>query len=359
MTGERHRAAGTGGRRRVVVTGGAGFVGSHLCDALVARGDDVVCLDDLSSGNRANVAHLLEPSVGAGGRGSFELVVADVSAGLAVDGPVDAVLHLASPASPPDYLRRPLQTLAVGSEGTRHALELAGGHGARFLLASTSEVYGDPGVHPQHEEYWGNVNPVGPRSVYDEAKRFAEALTMAHARTRGTDVAIARIFNTYGPRLRPGDGRVVSNFLAQALTGAPLTVYGDGSQTRSLCYVDDTVAGLLALLGSAERGPVNIGNPAETSVADLARRVLALTGSASAIEHRPLPEDDPTRRCPDIGRARAVLGWAPSVPLDEGLRRCAAWMAAELGVPAGGGGPDGGGRVPAGGGGGPAGGGAP
>ncbi len=379
----------TGGRRRVVVTGGAGFVGSHLCEALVGRGDDVVCVDDLSSGSRANVAHLMADappranSSGTGGasstptsgpaglagavpehagpelagvlrgpaggssadgidggnapgsvvRGTFELIVADVSEELPVDGAVGAVAHLASPASPPDYLRRPLQTLAVGSEGTRRALELAARHGARFLLASTSEVYGEPAVHPQHEEYWGSVNPVGPRSVYDEAKRFAEALTMAHARTLGTHVGIARIFNTYGPRLRPGDGRVVSNFLAQALTGAALTVYGDGSQTRSLCFVDDTVAGLLALLDGDELGPVNIGNPAEISVADLARRVLALTGSSSSVDYLPLPQDDPTRRCPDIARAGQRLGWAPVVGLDDGLRRCAEWVAAELGVP--------------------------
>ncbi len=233
---------------RVVVTGGAGFLGSHLCDALVARGDRVVCVDDLSTGRTDNVAGLL-------GHPRFESIVADVSVAYDVDGPVDAVLHFASAASPPDYLARPLETLAVGSEGTRHGLALAKNHGARFVLASTSEVYGDPSVHPQTENYWGNVNPVGPRSVYDEAKRFAEALTMAWQRTHGADVGIVRIFNTYGPRLRPGDGRVVSNFLTQAIEGRPLTVYGDGSQTRSLCFVSDEVAGILALLDSGRHRP--------------------------------------------------------------------------------------------------------
>lgn len=317
-------SAGPSGRR-VVVTGGAGFLGSHLCDALVGRGDQVVCVDDLSSGRAANVAHLV-----AGAPDRFELVVADVSRQLPVDGPVDAVAHLASPASPPEYLARPLETLAVGSEGTRRALELAASHEARFLLASTSEVYGDPLVHPQPEGYWGNVNPVGPRSVYDEAKRFAEALAMAHHRHLGTDVAVVRIFNTYGPRLRPGDGRVVSNFIAQALAGRPLTVYGDGSQTRSLCYVDDTVAGLLAALGGAGTGPWNIGNPAEITVARLAEVVLAATGSSSAVVHEPLPTDDPTRRRPAIERAGAELGWAPTVALEDGLQRTIEWMAGAL-----------------------------
>jgi dTDP-glucose 4,6-dehydratase len=302
--------------RRVVVTGGAGFVGSHLCEALVARGDRVVAVDDLSTGNVENVEALE-------GSPAFELVVADVSRELPVAGPVDAVMHLASPASPPDYLERPLETLAVGSEGTRRALTLAHEHGARFVLASTSEVYGDPGVHPQAETYWGNVNPVGPRSVYDEAKRFAEALTMAWHRSKGTDVGIVRIFNTYGPRLRPGDGRVVSNFLVQALEGRPLTVYGDGSQTRSLCFVEDEVAGLVALLDSGITGPVNIGNPAELTVLELAHAVLDLTGSPSPVTYEPLPQDDPTRRRPDISLARRELGWEPRVPLEEGLRRTA------------------------------------
>jgi dTDP-glucose 4,6-dehydratase len=315
--------------RRVVVTGGAGFLGSHLCDALVGRGDRVVCVDDFSTGAPDNVAHLLDHA-------SFDLVVADVSATIGVEGPVDAVLHFASPASPPQYLDRPLATLAVGSEGTRRALELAGEYGARFLLASTSEVYGEPGVHPQREDYWGNVNPVGPRSVYDEAKRFAEALTMAWHRAEGVDVGIARIFNTYGPRLAPGDGRVVSNFLVQALAGRPLTVYGDGSQTRSLCFVTDEVAGLLALLDSKLTGPVNIGNPSEISVLELARRVIDLTDSGSEVVHRELPVDDPTRRCPDIGLARSVLGWEPVVDLTAGLEATAEYLAGRLGVGAAG-----------------------
>jgi dTDP-glucose 4,6-dehydratase len=299
---------------RIVVAGGAGFLGSHLCDRLLARGDEVVCLDDLSTGSRDNVAHLLDHA-------GFSLVEADVSREVPVEGPVGAVCHLASPASPPAYLQRPMATLAAGSEGTRRLLALAGAHGARFLLASTSEIYGDPAVHPQVESYRGNVDPVGPRSVYDEAKRFAEALTMAAHRAEGQDVAIVRIFNTYGPRLAPGDGRVVSNFVVQALATAPLTVYGDGSQTRSLCYVDDEVGGLLALLDSDLTGPVNIGNPDERTVLDLAHRVLAATGSRSEIVHRPLPTDDPTRRCPDISLARQALGWEPTTTLEEGLAR--------------------------------------
>jgi nucleoside-diphosphate-sugar epimerase len=305
---------------RVVVAGGAGFLGSHLCDWLVERGDDVVCVDDLSTGSRDNVAHLL-----AGPR--FSLVEADVSRAVPVEGPVDAVCHLASPASPPAYLQRPLETLAVGSEGTRRLLELAERHGARFLLASTSEIYGDPAVHPQVESYRGNVDPVGPRSVYDEAKRFAEALTMASHRTGGVDVAIARIFNTYGPRLSPGDGRVVSNFVVQALAGEPLTVYGDGSQTRSLCYVADEVGGLIGLLDSTETGPMNIGNPDERTVLDLATRVLEVTGSRSEIVFGPLPTDDPTRRCPDIALARRALGWEPTTTLEEGLARTVDYFA--------------------------------
>jgi dTDP-glucose 4,6-dehydratase len=315
--------------RRVVVTGGAGFLGSHLCEALVARGDSVVAVDDLSTGIADNVASLT-------GNDAFELVVGDVSEGIDVAGPVDAVLHFASPASPPDYLARPLETLAVGSEGTRHALALAAANGARFILASTSEVYGDPLVHPQPESYWGNVNPVGPRSVYDEAKRFAEALTMATHRAKGVDVGILRIFNTYGPRLRPGDGRVVSNFLVQALAGKPLTVYGDGSQTRSLCYVDDEVAGILALLDSTLVGPVNIGSSNELTVLELARAVLEVTGSRSSIAHEPLPVDDPTRRRPDITVARRELGWEPVTSLEEGLRRTAAFFTSGASQEAGG-----------------------
>jgi nucleoside-diphosphate-sugar epimerase len=306
---------------RVVVAGGAGFLGSHLCDRLVERGDHVVCLDDLSTGSEENVSHLLSHD-------RFRLVVTDVSekVELGDDEPVGAVCNLASPASPPAYLARPLETLAVGSEGTRRLLELARKHGARFLLASTSEIYGDPMVHPQVESYRGNVDPIGPRSVYDEAKRFAESLTMAMARTHGVNVAIVRIFNTYGPRLSPGDGRVVSNFVVQALRGDPITVYGDGSQTRSLCFVDDEVRGLLALLDSALAGPVNIGNPDERTVLDLARLVLDVTRSSSEIVFEPLPVDDPTRRCPDISLARSALGWEPRVELREGLVRTMEWF---------------------------------
>ena len=309
-----------------MVLGGSGFLGSHLCDQLLARGDEVVCVDDFSTGRRTNVAHLE-------GRPDFELVEADISRDIPVEGEITAVCNLASPASPPDYLALPLETLAVGSEGTRRGLELAERHGARFLLASTSEVYGDPEVHPQAESYWGRVNPIGPRSVYDEAKRFAEALTMAHHRTRGADVAIVRIFNTYGPRLRPDDGRVVSNFLLQGLRGEPLTVYGDGSQTRSLCYVEDEVRGLLALLDSDLTGPVNIGNPDEYTVLQLARTVIELLRSPSTVEHRPLPTDDPTRRRPDITVARTELGWEPTTSLEVGLARTAAYLAEDAGLP--------------------------
>jgi dTDP-glucose 4,6-dehydratase len=310
---------------RLVVLGGGGFLGSHLCDHLLARGDEVVCVDDFSTGRRGNLAHLTDHP-------AFSLVEADITTSLPVDGVVEGVFNLASPASPPDYLALPLETLAVGSEGTRRGLELAHRHGGRFLLASTSEVYGDPDVHPQTEGYWGNVNPIGPRSVYDEAKRFAEALTMAHHRTLGTDVAIVRIFNTYGPRLRPDDGRVVSNFLIQALRGEPLTVYGDGSQTRSLCYVDDEVRGLIALFDSDLTGPVNVGNPDEYTVLELARTVVDLFGSPSPIVHLPLPVDDPTRRRPDITLARTALGWEPTTALRDGLARTAEAVAEEAGV---------------------------
>ena len=301
---------------RVVVAGGAGFLGSHLCDFLVGRGDFVVCLDDLSTGSRENIAHLL-------GDERFSLIVTDVSEKVELEdeSKIDAVCNLASPASPPAYLARPFDTLAVGSEGTRRLLELTRAHDARFLMASTSEVYGDPEVHPQVESYRGNVDPTGPRSVYDEAKRFAESLTMAMHRTHGVNVGIARIFNTYGPRLSPGDGRVVSNFIVQALRGEPLTVYGDGTQTRSLCYVDDEIRGLVALLDSSLTGPVNIGNPDERSMLDLAHFVLEVTGSSSEIVFRPLPTDDPTRRCPDITLARNELGWSPTVGLREGIQR--------------------------------------
>jgi dTDP-glucose 4,6-dehydratase len=299
---------------RAVVTGGAGFIGSHLCRELVARGYEVVAVDNFLTGRKSNLADLL------GGNG-VELVEHDVSAGLPVEGPVDAVLHFASPASPVDYLNHPLATLDVGSNGTRHALDLAKAHAARFILASTSEIYGDPLEHPQVESYWGNVNPIGPRSVYDESKRFAESLTFAYHRVYDMKVGVVRIFNTYGPGLRAGDGRVVSNFLVQAMNGKPLTIYGDGSQTRSFCYVDDEVRGILALLESDHAGPVNIGNPDEFTVKELASTVLEVTGSSSDIVFEPLPTDDPVRRRPDITRARELLGWQPEVSLREGLER--------------------------------------
>ena len=304
---------------RAVVTGAAGFLGSHLCDRLVERGDEVVAVDNLITGRLDNLAHLF-------GRPEFTFLRHNVSSFVHVPGPVDAVLHFASPASPKDYLELPIQTLKVGSLGTHNMLGLAKDKGARFLLASTSEVYGDPEVHPQPEDYWGHVNPVGPRGVYDEAKRFAEALTMAYHRAHGVDVRIARIFNTFGPRLRPADGRVVSNFLVQAQTGRPLTIYGDGSQTRSFCYVDDEVAGLLALLASDHVGPMNVGNPDEFTVGELARLVIEVTGSSSEVVHEPLPVDDPARRRPDISLARQALGWEPRVPLREGLERTAKWL---------------------------------
>jgi dTDP-glucose 4,6-dehydratase len=313
---------------RAVVTGGAGFLGSHLCRSLVTDGWDVVAVDNLLTGRAENVADLAVAAVSAGG--TFSLAERDVARGLQdpavvalARGGLDAVLHFASAASPPEYLAHPIETLEVGSRGTQHALDLARETGARFLLASTSEVYGDPTVHPQRETYWGNVNPVGPRSVYDEAKRFAEAIATAYARVHDVDVKLARIFNTYGPGLRPGDGRVVSNFVAQALEGRPLTIYGDGSQTRSFCYVDDEVRGLLALLHSSHRGPMNIGNPQEYTVLELAELVLEVTGSSSELTFAPLPVDDPVRRCPDISLARSVLDWQPEVPLAEGLRRTA------------------------------------
>jgi nucleoside-diphosphate-sugar epimerase len=304
---------------RVVVTGGAGFLGSHLCDAILARGDSAVCVDNLATGRPDNVAHLMDSP-------GFTFVEADVSLALDVPGPVDAVAHLASPASPPEYLRLPLETLAVGSRGTENALRLAHQHGARFVLASTSEVYGDPAVHPQSEDYWGNVNPVGPRSVYDEAKRFAEALTRAYRDTKGVNAGIIRIFNTYGPRMNAQDGRIVTNFITQALNGDPLTIYGDGSQTRSFCYVDDLIRGIVGMIDSAEGGPVNLGNPEEFTVTEFARLVLRLTGSDSPVEHLPLPVDDPSRRCPVITRASQALGWQPKVRVEDGIRRTIEWF---------------------------------
>lgn len=306
---------------RVVVTGGAGFLGSHLCGTLLASGHDVVCVDDFST-SEASAVKALEQNP------RFSLMVADVSTGLPVAGRVDAVAHLASPASPPEYRRLCLETLRVNSRGTEHALALAERSEALFLLASTSEVYGDPELHPQPEGYWGRVNPVGPRSMYDESKRFAEALATSYAAARGVEVRIARIFNTYGPGMRPGDGRVVPNFVAAALAGSPLVCFGDGSQTRSLCYVDDLVRGLVALLGSDVTGPVNLGNPEELSVLELAALVLELAGSSSTIEFAPLPGDDPRRRCPDIARARSLLGWAPRVSVRQGLARTIEWFAA-------------------------------
>ena len=306
---------------RVLVTGGAGFLGSHLCDSLISRGDEVVCVDDLSSGSKANIAHLLSSP-------AFEFRQADVTVDLEDDGHVDAVAHLASPASPPEYLRRPLETLAVGSRGTENALRLAHRHGARLVLASTSEVYGDPAVHPQREDYWGNVNPIGPRSVYDEAKRFAEALTMAYRRTLDVNTGVVRIFNTYGPRMRPHDGRVVTSFITQALNGDPLTIYGDGNQTRSFCFVDDLIRGIVAMIDATEPGPVNLGNPNERTVTELAKLVLEITGSTSPIEYHPLPTDDPTRRRPEIAKARRTLGWSLHVDAEEGLRRTVEWFRA-------------------------------
>jgi len=304
---------------RVVVTGGAGFLGSHLCQRLLADGCEVVAIDNFLTGSPVNVEHLLEHE-------RFRLVRADITDYLHVPGPVDQVLHFASPASPIDYLKLPIETLKVGSIGTLHALGLAKDKGARFLLASTSETYGDPQVHPQPETYWGHVNPVGPRGVYDEAKRYAEALTMAYRRAHGVDTVILRIFNTYGERMRPNDGRAIPTFIRQALAGEPLTVAGDGTQTRSVCYVDDLVAGILKLLRSELVGPVNIGNPAELTVLALAQRIIALAGSPSEIRFIPRPEDDPSVRQPDITLARTQLGWEPQISLDDGLSRTIDWF---------------------------------
>jgi dTDP-glucose 4,6-dehydratase len=298
---------------RVLITGAAGFLGSHLCDRFLADGHRVVGMDNLITGSVDNIAHL------AGNR-DFLFVHHDVTNYLYLEGALDGVLHFASPASPVDYLEQPIPTLKVGSLGTHKALGLAKAKGARLLLASTSEVYGDPAVHPQPESYWGNVNPVGPRGVYDEAKRFAEALTMAYHRFHGVETRIVRIFNTYGPRMRPNDGRVVSNFITQALRGDPISIYGDGSQTRSFCYVDDLVDGIHRLFFSDQVDPVNLGNPGEFTVRQLAERVLEMTESDSPLRFHPLPEDDPKVRQPDVSLARRVLGWEARIPLEDGLR---------------------------------------
>ena len=298
--------------RTAVVTGGAGFLGSHLCESLLGQGYRVICVDNLDTGTLLNIEHIRSPD--------FVFVNHDVTVHVEVDEPVDVVFHLASPASPIDYMRLPLHTLKVGSYGTHNALGLAKFKRARFLLASTSEVYGDPQVHPQPETYWGNVNPIGPRGVYDEAKRYAEAMTMAYHRQQGVDTCIARIFNTYGPRMRPHDGRAVPTFVRQALEGKPVTVFGDGSQTRSFCYVDDLVRGLALLAGSGEHLPVNLGNSDELPLLDLAELVIRLTGSSSEIVFEALPLDDPQVRQPDVTRATQILGWKPEVPLEEGLR---------------------------------------
>ena len=303
----------------IVVSGGAGFLGSHLCEVLLNRGDKVTAIDNLATGRAENVARLATNR-------RFTFIQADVLQPFVSSVRVDAVAHLAGVASPPDYHRMPLETLAVGSRGTENMLELADTHNARFILASTSEVYGDPQVHPQREDYWGNVNPVGPRSVYDESKRYAEAVSMAYSRTRGTNVGIVRIFNTYGPRMRANDGRVVTSFVAQALNGDPLTIYGDGSQTRSFCFVDDLVRALVAMIDTSHTGPINIGNPVERTMTELAELVISLTGSSSPIDYFPLPTDDPTRRKPDISLAEELLGWRPTVGIEEGLARTIDWF---------------------------------
>jgi len=312
--GPANKPAGKGAANlRAVITGGAGFLGSHLCDYFIERGWEVLCLDNLITGADSNISHLLSQP-------RFKLAKQDVSHYIDVPGPVDAVLHFASPASPPDYLKFPIQTLKVGALGTHNTLGLAMAKGAKFLLASTSECYGDPEVSPQPETYWGRVNPIGPRGVYDEAKRFAEAMTMAYHRYHKLDTRIVRIFNTYGPRMRLNDGRALPNFLYQALVGEPITVYGDGKQTRSFCYVSDLIDGIYRLLESDEHEPVNIGNPQEITILEFAERVRALVGSKVPIVFKPLPQDDPKQRCPDISKARRILHWEPKVNLAEGLK---------------------------------------
>jgi dTDP-glucose 4,6-dehydratase len=306
---------------RALVTGGAGFIGSHLCERLLSEGYRVVCMDNLRTGNLDNVAHLRDSP-------DFEYVHHDVTKHINLPGDLDEVYHLASPASPADFERIPIPILKVGALGTYNSLGLALAKGARIMLASTSEVYGDPLVHPQTEEYWGNVNPIGIRGVYDEAKRYAESITMAYRRHHGVDTRIVRIFNTYGPRMRPDDGRMIPNFVSQALAGKPITIYGDGNQTRSLQYVDDLIEGLLRLMHSEESRPVNIGNPVEHTVREVAEMVLDLSGGAGGLAFEPLPADDPRRRCPDITRARTVLWWEPRFPAREGLAKTLNWFAA-------------------------------
>jgi dTDP-glucose 4,6-dehydratase len=309
----------------VVITGGAGFIGSHLCDRFISEGDYVTCLDNLITGNLDNIAHLF-------GHPKFKFIKYDVTEFLYVPGEVNFILHFASPASPMDYVKYPIQTLKVGALGTHKALGLAKAKGARFLLASTSEVYGDPLVHPQSEEYWGNVNPIGIRGVYDEAKRFAEAMTMAYHRYHGLDTRIARIFNTYGPRMRIDDGRVIPTFMTQALKGEDITVFGDGTQTRSICYIDDLVDGIFKLLMSDYVYPINLGNPDEVTILQLAQEIKELTGSKSKIVFKPLPPDDPKVRRPDITKAREILGWEPKVPRSEGLKRTLEYFKQKLGI---------------------------
>ena len=304
---------------RVLITGGAGFIGSHLCDRYLAGGHSVLCIDNFITGSERNIAHLRSNP-------SFTLLQHDITKPVEPQGPIDLILHFASPASPIDYLKLPIQTLKVGSLGTLNALGIAKAKRARFLLASTSEVYGDPQVHPQVESYWGHVNPVGPRGVYDEAKRFAEAMTMAYHRAHGVDTRIVRIFNTYGPRMRAEDGRAIPAFVSQALRGEPLTAFGDGSQTRSFCYVDDLVEGIMRLAGADYHEPVNLGNPEEFTILELARVVLEVTKSSSQIEFRPLPQDDPKQRRPDISLATRLLQWAPKVLLRDGLRTTIEWF---------------------------------
>jgi dTDP-glucose 4,6-dehydratase len=310
---------------RTLVTGGSGFLGSHLCDRLIQEGHEVICIDNLCTGSVNNIAHLM-------GNPRFHFIKHDVTNYIFVKEPLDHVVHFASPASPVDYLEMPIQTLKVGSLGTHKALGLAKEKKARFLLASTSEVYGDPLVHPQPEDYCGNVSPIGPRGVYDEAKRFAEAMTMAYHRYHGVETRIARIFNTYGPRMRMRDGRVVPAFICQALKGEPLTVFGAGSQTRSFCFVSDLISGIYKLLMSDETGPVNIGNPAEMTVLEFAKAIIRLVGSTSAIVYKPLPQDDPQVRQPDITKIRRALGWEPKVPLEEGLAHTIAYFREQLGM---------------------------